>query len=102
MSDPIAKAKRSKAKDARQIPAPDAVPRSKSKKDKPWRVEGFGGWLFRKDKWWRVGDYRTREIAENVIENLQRKERHWSSNPEYRVIAPDGSGHSPAKNFEAQ
>ena len=91
MSNPVAKAERSKAKDARQQPAPDVVPRSKSKKDKPWRVDGFGGWLFRRNKWWRVGDYRTREIAEKVIAEMERKEQHWSSQPKYRIIGPDGA-----------
>lgn len=89
MSDPVAKAERSKAKDARQTPAPDKVPRSKSKKDKPWRVESRGGWL-RSTGWIRHGDYRTREIAEKVISDEQRK---WAQirnfDFEYRIIPPE-------------
>lgn len=88
MSDPTAKAARSKAKDARQEPAPDAKPKHVSKKARPWRVdykwnidkrETFLGWS---STWSKFGAYRTKEEAETAIKNDQRK-CGWY---DYRII----------------
>lgn len=79
VSDSIAKAERSKAKDARQMPAPDSKPRRKAKKAKPWRVDykwnidkrrTFFGWMC---EWSKFGSYRTKEEAETAVKNDERK-----------------------------
>lgn len=77
MSDPRAKAERSKAKDARQIPVLDKETKRKpSKKIKPFTV--MYKWV--KPTWfkwahdWRLmGRYRTKEIAEKAISDSERK-----------------------------
>lgn len=78
MSNPISKQERSKAKDARQMPAPDIKPKRKpGKKDKPFIVMYkwvkpilFSDWG---KTWTKLGEYRTREIAEKVISDDRRK-----------------------------
>lgn len=88
MSDPIAKAERSKAKDERQMPAPDAKPKHKAKKAKPWRVdyrwkdETHG---FYAHGWAKFGCYRTQKEAEKAIRDNARKYGTYK----YRVIGPD-------------
>ena len=87
MSDARAKAERSKAKDARQLPAPEYTPPSPAKKDKPFIVqyrfkkghfmEKFG-WC----EWSKFGAYRTQEIAETAIKNDKRKSDYY----EYRIL----------------
>ena len=87
MSDAWAKAERSKAKDARQIPVQEKVPKRKpGKKDKPFAVyfkytqkrsEGASFLWF--SDWHLFGRYKTKEIAEKVIKDDKRK---W---PDYYV-----------------
>lgn len=89
MSDPKAKAERSKAKDARQMPAPGIVPKRKpSKKHNPWRVEykwseskrlaRMFSWAH---EWPTFGKYRTEEEARAAIEKDKRKHDYY----EYRI-----------------
>lgn len=76
MSCPIAKAQRSKFKDARQSPAPEKRMKGKrSKKNKPFIVEyrwNYGS-ISRRKAWMKWGAYKTLEIAEKVISDAKRK-----------------------------
>ena len=90
MSDPRAKAERSKAKDARQIPLQEKkTKRSPSKKDKPIIVQfryldpslSIFGWF--KD-WVQLGKYKDIETANQVIKNDKRKHQNGY---EYRIIS---------------
>lgn len=89
MSNQIAKAERSKAKDARQMPAPNARPKHRAKKkDKPWRVEykwseskhlaRMFSWAH---EWSTFGKYRTEKEARIALENDSRKHDFY----EYRI-----------------
>jgi hypothetical protein len=87
MSNKLAKAERSKAKDARQIPAPDARPRRsnpRNKKERVWAVEMQGrefkrvegGWIMTSEPdriYLPWGKYRTKEIAQEVVDLQNRK-----------------------------
>ena len=92
MSDPVAKAERSKAKDLRQSPAPEKQKfrkNRKRKKDKPYIVEEM--WLsnsvaslFTPDwinVWAKFGSYATLEEAERVAAKQSLK----YNSCEYRV-----------------
>jgi hypothetical protein len=77
VSDPRTKAERSAAKDRRQMPASDE-PRikGKSKRHAPVIVEAK--WIHRAfmlmdQEFRKYGSYRTREIAEKVIADQERK-----------------------------
>lgn len=92
MSDPVAKAERSKAKDLRQSPAPEKQKfrkNRKRKKDKPyvveekWRFDSLTAsfnpdWV---NVWRKFGAYATLEEAERVAS----KQRLKYSFCEYRV-----------------
>ena len=75
MSDSLTKAERSKAKDQRQMPAPDEPMRRKpSKKRKPVKVEvrwKVNHPLF--GKWHRHGRYQDVETARHVVAEFERK-----------------------------
>lgn len=84
MSDPVAKAERSKAKDLRQSPAPEKQKfrkNRKRKKDKPYIVEEK--WNFDSltasfnpdwgNTWRKFGAYTTLEEAERVAEKQSLK-----------------------------
>ena len=84
MSDPQAKASRSKAKDARQTPAPDGVctgPKRKPKKEKPWGVYGP---LFYHDKrefcWHKA---QTEEAARDWASKASRS--GWAKAAEFEI-----------------
>ena len=75
MSDPISKAEKSKAKDARQSSAPDRARYPASKKEKPFILECkwnslFYGWCKR---WGKFGQYQTGDIAKQVARDQERK-----------------------------
>lgn len=77
MSDPVAKKRNSKAKDARQMPAPDKVKPKRSKKKKPLVVEYkwknppfYFGWM---SEWSSMGRYQKLEDAEKAMETQEKK-----------------------------
>jgi len=80
MSDPVAKAERSRAKDARQSPPPEYRPRGGGKKHRPVKVmaKWDGDWagmrrLSGLPDWFTYGRYRTVREARAALENCQRK-----------------------------
>lgn len=84
MSDPIAKAERSKAKDARQMPAPDrAVRRGRKKRPhRPWVLwEKPGRWF----GWWKAGKYTDKWLAERAFYLRERKQQHFKTKWEHQV-----------------
>ena len=90
MSNKRVKSERSKAKDARQMPAQDKETRSRSKKDKPIRVlcrfkEDHPFYKFFGDgNDWRIfGRYRDEETAETAIRNDKRKSDMY----EYKIAS---------------
>lgn len=92
MSCPIAKAERSKAKDARQQPPPEpARYRTKNKRPRPWTIEHRSSFFARKGemtKWYVTGRYRTEAERNTALEQLQRKYAHMQGSSwrmEYRA-----------------
>ncbi len=76
MSNPRAKAERSKTKDLRQMPVQDKRIKSRSKKKKPVVVEyrwRYPVWKWMGKGWSTFGRYRSIEIAEEVMNNQERK-----------------------------
>lgn len=77
MSNPIAKAERSKAKDLRQGITQQKERFSRSKKTRPVAIMAKlvkPIWAIRDGKeWYRFGSYRTAEEAEKVIADCHRK-----------------------------
>lgn len=99
MSDPVTKARYSKAKDQRQMPAPDKAPKHRRKQgngSKPYKIESrwTGSRIgIRDEKWGKWGRYKTLDVAVTTMHNLRRKsERNglFSLGVEYRVVGPDG------------
>lgn len=77
MSDARAKAERSKAKDARQMPAPEKIRPQKSKKKKPfvvkyrWINPPFNfDWML---NWSNMGKYRSVADAEKAMATQEKK-----------------------------
>lgn len=85
MSDPIAKAERSRAKDIRQgiEPQRERPQRKRKKIDKPFRV--MMKWLFWKSGEWCVGRFATREQAERHIEKCLRGYSAPQPDDKYRI-----------------
>lgn len=77
MSNPRAKAEQSKAKDARQSPAPDKVVSKdkKPKNKKPYIVMyKYKTGIFSKE-WMLFGKYSSIKVAESVIEKEKHKDK---------------------------
>lgn len=88
VSDPDAKASRSKAKDARQSPAPEK-PSTGSKRrvvTRPWRLENLGIWGY------KYGKYKSREVALVVAKQQIRRMTRYPSKlyKGLALISPDG------------
>jgi hypothetical protein len=96
VSCPIAKAERSKAKDARQQLAPDKAvgqPSTKDKRAKPYKIEAkwpderwnlYWGKEGRVNTWHTYATYAKQEVAERAMEGFRRK---YGSFREFRLTA---------------
>lgn len=89
MSNPLAKKERSRAKDARQMPAPDVVPkRPPAKKKKPVQIQcRFRSYRNPKEwgQWKGWSRYASIDDAEKALRALQKKKAKHSDWIQFRI-----------------